>query len=165
MTPLPKRGFGPPSYGTFSTPLRCQCSFSRGQKSTTKQTRSSFGGVQKFSGERVLWYVFLPPYVLHPPYHGPIQTPNSVSFSALTEFRGESLVSSSQPTICVRKRTHRVFCRTHRVCLPQNSERLSEFSSPKQHSRNGIPPVSYFWDFPDFSGDYPDLSFSSFVAS
>ena len=26
LTPLPKRGFGPPSYGTFSTPLRCQCS-------------------------------------------------------------------------------------------------------------------------------------------
>ena len=25
MTPLPKRGFGPPSYGTFSTPLTCQC--------------------------------------------------------------------------------------------------------------------------------------------
>ena len=33
----------------------------------------SFGGVQKLSGECVLWYVFLPPppYVLHPPYHGP----------------------------------------------------------------------------------------------
>ena len=27
-----------------------------------------FGGVQKFSGERVLWYVFLPPYVVHPPH-------------------------------------------------------------------------------------------------
>ena len=33
--------------------------------------RSSFGGVQKFSGERVLWYVFLPPYVLHPPISRP----------------------------------------------------------------------------------------------
>ena len=64
MTPLPKRGFGPPSYGTFSTPLRCQCSVFPVQESTTEQTRSSFGGVQKFSGERVLWYVFLPPYVL-----------------------------------------------------------------------------------------------------
>ena len=29
-------------------------------------------GPETFSGERVLWYVFLPPYVLHPPYHGPI---------------------------------------------------------------------------------------------
>ena len=41
------------------------------QKSTTEQTRSSFGGVQKFSGERVLWYVFLPHTVCTPPYHGP----------------------------------------------------------------------------------------------
>ena len=29
-------------------------------------------------------------------------------FLALTEFRGESSVSSSQPIICVPKRTHRV---------------------------------------------------------
>ena len=28
--------------------------------------------------------------------------------------------------------------------LPQNSVSLSEFSSPKQYSRNSIPPVSYF---------------------
>ena len=28
--------------------------------------------------------------------------------------------------------------------LPQNSVRLSEFSSPKHYSRNSIPPVSYF---------------------
>ena len=70
MTPLPKRGFGPPSYGTFSTPLRRQCYVFPVQKSTTEQTRSSFGGVQNFSGERVLWYVlkFLPPHVLHPPH-------------------------------------------------------------------------------------------------
>ena len=68
----PKRGFWtPPSYGTFSTPVRCQCSVFPVQKSTTEQTRSSFGGVQKFSGERVLWYVFLPPYVLHPPISRP----------------------------------------------------------------------------------------------
>ena len=60
----PKNGFcTPPSYGTFSTPLRCQCPVFPVQKSTTEQTRSSFGGVQTFSGERVLWYVFLPPYV------------------------------------------------------------------------------------------------------
>ena len=44
------------------------------------------------------------------------QTPNSVSLFALTELRGESSVSSSHPIICVPKRTHRVFCRTHRVC-------------------------------------------------
>ena len=81
MTPLPKGGFWtpPPSYGTFSTPLRCQCSVFPVQKSTTEQTRSSFGGVQKFSGERVLWYVFLPPYVCTPPpYHGPNFTPRAL---------------------------------------------------------------------------------------
>ena len=44
------------------------------------------------------------------------QTPNSVSFLGLTEFWGANSVSSSQPIICVPKRTHRVFRRTHRVC-------------------------------------------------
>ena len=44
------------------------------------------------------------------------QTPNSVSFFALSEFRGESSVSSSRPTICVTKRTHRVFAELTRVC-------------------------------------------------
>ena len=44
------------------------------------------------------------------------QTPSSVGFFALTEFWGENSVSSSQPIICVTKRTHRVFRRTHRVC-------------------------------------------------
>ena len=44
------------------------------------------------------------------------QTPNSVSFLGLTEFRGANSVSSSRPIICVPKRTHRVFRGTHRVC-------------------------------------------------
>ena len=44
------------------------------------------------------------------------QTPKSVSFLALTEFREENSVSSSQPIICVPRRTHRVFRRTHRAC-------------------------------------------------
>ena len=61
-----------------------------------------------------------------------------MSFSGLTEFRGANSASSSQPIICVQTRTHRVCCRTHRV-LPENSVRLSEFSSPKQYSRNSIP--------------------------
>ena len=52
------------------------------------------------------------------------QTPNSVSFSGLTEFRGASSVSSSQPTIYVPKRTHRVFRRAS-PSLPENSVRLS----------------------------------------
>ena len=71
MTLSPKMGLDPPSYGTFSTLLRCQCSVFAVQKSRTEQTRSSFGGVQKFPGERVLWYVFLPPYVFHPPMSRP----------------------------------------------------------------------------------------------
>ena len=28
-------------------------------------------GSRNFSGGCVLWYIFLPPYVLHPPYYGP----------------------------------------------------------------------------------------------
>ena len=55
----------------FSSPLTSQALLFLVQKSTTVQNRSSFGGVQKFSGERVLWYVFLPPYVLHPPISRP----------------------------------------------------------------------------------------------
>ena len=44
------------------------------------------------------------------------QTPNSVSFFGLAEFRGANSVSSSQPIICVQTWTHRVSRRTHRVC-------------------------------------------------
>ena len=44
------------------------------------------------------------------------QTPNSVSFFGLTEFRGPNSVSSFRPIICVQTRTHRVSRRTHRVC-------------------------------------------------
>ena len=71
--PSEKGVLDPPRTVSFPPPLRCQCSVFPVQKSTTEQTRSSFGEVQKFSGERVLWYVFLPPYVLHPP---PISRPN-----------------------------------------------------------------------------------------
>ena len=61
-TPLVRYVFHPPQVSVLCFPV---------QESTTEQTRSSFGGVQKFSGERVLWYVFLPPYVLHPPMSRP----------------------------------------------------------------------------------------------
>ena len=71
------------------------------------------------------------------------QTPSSVSFLGFTEFWGASSVSSSQPVICVPKRTHRVFFSQKSPSLPRNSVRLSEFSSPKQYSRNSVPPVSY----------------------
>ena len=66
-----------------------------------------------------------------------LQTPNSVSCLALTEFRGESSVSSSQPIISVPKRAHRAF-RWASPSLPSDSVRLSdsEFSSPNKYSRN-----------------------------
>ena len=62
------------------------------------------------------------------------QTPNSVSFSGLTEFRGANSVSSSQPIICVPKRTHRVFRRTHRVCPKTQWVLSSETVLSKQYS-------------------------------
>ena len=63
----PKRGFWTPPFVRYVFhPFQVLVLCFPAQKSTTEQTRRSFGGVQKFSGERVLWYVFLPPYVLHP---------------------------------------------------------------------------------------------------
>ena len=75
MTPLPKRGFGPPPLVqyVFHPPQVSALCFCRTKVHTTDQNRSSFGGLQKLSRERVLWYVFLPPCVLHPP---PISRPN-----------------------------------------------------------------------------------------
>ena len=69
----PKKQFWTPPRTVRFTPIKCQCSVFHVQRSTTEQTRRSFGGVQQFSGERVLWYVFLPPYVLHPPISPPNQ--------------------------------------------------------------------------------------------
>ena len=46
----PKKGFWTPSYGTFSTPRRCRCFVLPALKSTSEETRSSFGGVQNFWG-------------------------------------------------------------------------------------------------------------------
>ena len=92
MTPPPKRGFGPSSYGAFSTPLRCQCSVFPVPKSTTEQNRSSFGGAQKFSGERVLRYVFLPPYVLHPPISRPNPEQIPETATAFSSFLNRGLL-------------------------------------------------------------------------
>ena len=62
------------------------------------------------------------------------QTPNSVSFPGLTEFRGANSVSSSRPIIYVPKRTHRVFRRTHRVCRRTQWVLSSETVLSKQYS-------------------------------
>ena len=70
----PKRGFGPPLLRYVFHPPRVSVLCFPVQKSTTEQTRSSFGGVQKCSGERVLWYVSPPPHTFcTPPYHRPRQ--------------------------------------------------------------------------------------------
>ena len=74
----------PPKKGFWTPPPHTVRSVFPVQQSTTEQTRSSFGGVQKFSGERVLWYVFLPPYVLHPPpLSRPKRTAERQSFGAV----------------------------------------------------------------------------------
>ena len=70
------------------------------------------------------------------------QTPNSVSFLGLTEFRGANSVSSSRPIICVPKRTHRVFRRTHRVCRKTQWVLFSETVLSKQYSARFL-----FWCF------------------
>ena len=62
------------------------------------------------------------------------QTPNSVSFLGLTEFRRENSVSSFHPIICVLKRTHRVFLRTHRVWRRTQWVLSSETVLSKQYS-------------------------------
>ena len=52
------------------------------------------------------------------PLKPPFVTPPfaAAQFLALTELCGENSVSSSQPIICVPKRTHQVFRIPHRVC-------------------------------------------------
>ena len=65
----PKKGFWTPPH-TVRFPPRSGVSalFFPVQKIEAQRRPEArlLGGVQKFSGERVLWYVFLPPYVLHP---------------------------------------------------------------------------------------------------
>ena len=72
MTPLPKRDFGPLSYGTFSTPPPPPPGVSALvlQKSTTEQTRSSFRGSKNFR-ESASSRFPSPHTFCTPPYHGP----------------------------------------------------------------------------------------------
>ena len=62
------------------------------------------------------------------------QTPSSVSSFALTELQGENSVSSFRPIICVPKQTHRVSCRTHRVCRITQWVLSSQTVLAKQYS-------------------------------
>ena len=66
------------------------------------------------------------------------QTPNLVTFSGLTEFRGANSVSSFQPIVCKQELTEFLAELTEFVV------ELSEFSVLKQYSRNSIPPAPYF---------------------
>ena len=65
MTPLPKRGFGPPSYGTFSIPLTCQCSV------FPVQNQKFFWRGPKIFGRARSLVRFPPPIRLHPPISRP----------------------------------------------------------------------------------------------
>ena len=95
----PKKGFGPPSYGTFSTPVGCRYSVFPVQNSTTEQTRSSFGGVQNFSGGHVLWYVFLPPCVLHPPISWPKKRTRMTKMVGVTHAKTRFAKNTVFPTV------------------------------------------------------------------
>ena len=66
-TPLPKSEACTPlrRLVRFPTPLKCRCSVFLVQKSKPQHTRSSFEGSETFFGGCVVWYVLLPPYVLH----------------------------------------------------------------------------------------------------
>ena len=57
-----------PSYGTVSTPLRCQCYVFPVQKSTTEQTRSSFWRGPKIFGRARSLVRFPPPIRFAPPH-------------------------------------------------------------------------------------------------
>ena len=73
----PKRGFGPPPRTVcFPTPSGVSALFFLYRN--PRQSRPEALLVQKFPGDGVLWYVFLPPYVLHPPISWP--NPNLPEF-------------------------------------------------------------------------------------
>ena len=68
MTPFPKRGFGPPSYGTFSTPLRCQCSVSPVQRPHDRADQKLFWRGPKIFGRAGSLVRFPPPIRFAPPH-------------------------------------------------------------------------------------------------
>ena len=71
MTPLPKGGFGPPSYGTFSTPLKCQCSVFPVEKSRQSRPEALFEWSRIFR-EGAFSGTFSSPHTFCTrPYHGP----------------------------------------------------------------------------------------------
>ena len=96
MTPLPKRGFGPPLIReVFHPPQVSVLCFFLYKKSTTEQNRSSFGGSKNFR-EIALSGKFSSPHTFAPPYHGP-NLPRRVCAAALGHqciSFGESMTAS-----------------------------------------------------------------------
>ena len=69
------------------------------------------------------------------------QTPNSMSFLCPHRVPGRELSEFLSAYSLCDKVNSPSFSQNS-PSLPQNSVRISEFSSPKQYSRNSIPPVS-----------------------
>ena len=69
-TPLPKRVFEPPSFGTFSTPSKAIALSFLYKSPHLSRPEALLEGLRNFSGGCSL-VRFLPPYVCTPPYHGP----------------------------------------------------------------------------------------------
>ena len=65
---------------------------------------------------------------------------STVSNTELSEFFGPHRVPGGKLSEFLR--AYYLCAKANSPSLPQNSVRLSEFSSPKQYSRNSIPPVS-----------------------
>ena len=91
MTPLPKRGFGPPSYGTFSTPLRCQCSVFLYKNPRQSRPEALLEGSKNFR-ESAFSGTFSSPHTFcTPPYHGPSCARQSCCYIVGTSRRGDML--------------------------------------------------------------------------
>ena len=87
MTPLPERGFGPPIVRYVFHPSGVSALFFLYQNPRQSRPEAFLEG-SKTSGECVLWYIFLPPYVLDPPCHGPISWIKVINWGLYIKFKG-----------------------------------------------------------------------------
>ena len=86
----------PPRTVCFPPPSGVSALFFPYKNPRQSKTRSSFGGVQKFSGERVLSCVFLPAYVLHPPISRPKTQKTLLKCRTFSNFQGDGLLNITQ---------------------------------------------------------------------
>ena len=134
MTPLPKRGFGPPSYGTFSTPLRCQCSVFPVQKSPRQSSPKALLEGSKHFRERAFSGTFSSPHTFcTPPYHGPIETTTAMK---------RRKISCSCGSDCCFGKIQRV--KTQRA---KTSENFAEEKECSQKMFQKISQISLLLDF------------------